>query len=151
MRQRTILAGLGAALAMGAVASAGAGAQSAPSGTLELVQRERDVRSGFVDNPPRRRESAGDAFTVAGPVRDTEARKVGRVQAVFTQTGRRTALGSATFLLRGGRLTIAGALAGSGTDELVIAGGTGAYAGARGTVTLREASDGVRFRFAFAG
>jgi hypothetical protein len=60
MKRLILTGGVCAALLAG-----GATAQTAPA-TLELVQLERDVRGGFVDNPPRRRESAGDVFTVRG-------------------------------------------------------------------------------------
>lgn len=150
MKRIVPIAATVAAIAAVPALVAGAGAQSAPpSGTLELVQRERDVRAGFVDNPPRRRESAGDVFTVTGPVRDAAGRRAGTVQAVFTQTRRRGAHGAVTFLLSGGRITAVGALAGSGTDDLAIAGGTGTYAKAAGTVTITEAEGETRFRFAF--
>lgn len=124
-----------------------AGAQS-PT-TLELVQLERDTRGGFVDNPPRRRESAGDIFTVRGRVRDTAGKAVGSAQAEFIQTGPRSAQGSATFSVGGGRIMIAGALAGRGDDTLAITGGTGSYAGASGTVEVVEARGRTEFRFSF--
>jgi hypothetical protein len=124
-----------------------AGAQS-PT-TLELVQLERDTRGGFVDNPPRRRESAGDVFTVRGRVRDSAGKAVGSAQAEFVQTGPRSAQGSATFSLGGGRIMVAGALAGRGDDTLAIVGGTGAYTGATGTVQIVEARGRTEFRFTF--
>jgi hypothetical protein len=90
-------------------------------------------------------------FTLRGRIRDTRGAVAGRAQGAFTQTGRRQAHGAATFLLRDGRITVTGALAGSGTDALAIAGGTGAYSGARGTVTVSEGDRVTRFSFAFAG
>ncbi len=122
-----------------------AGAQTTPA-TLELVQLERDVRGGFVDNPPRRRESAGDVFTVRGPVRDAAGRAAGRATAAFTQTAKRSALGAATFVLSGGQLMIAGVVDG-GTDTLAVVGGTGAYEGATGSVRITEGRRRTVFSF----
>jgi hypothetical protein len=126
-----------------------AGAQ-APT-TLELVQLDREVKTGFVDAPPKRRESAGDVFTVRGPLRDAGSRRVGSVDAVFTQTGRRTARGGGTFTLADGSIEVSGRLGGSGTDTLAITGGTGAYAGASGMVVITEGRGRTRFGFTLSG
>lgn len=145
MKRLILTGGVCAALAA-AVLAGGATAQTAPP-TLELHQLERDSRSGFVDNPPRRRESRGDVFTVGGRVRDASGRSVGSAHAVFTQTGRRTAHGGGTFTLSDGAIVVSGRLGGSGTDTLAIVGGTGAYAGATGTVLITESRGRTAFRF----
>lgn len=148
--KRLILAiGAGAALAVPALLGTATAQPGPPSGTLTLVQLERDTRTGYLDNPPRRRESADDVFAVSGRVRDAANRPTGRAQAVFTQTGRRLAQGSATFALAQGQIVIVGGLAGSGTDNLVIAGGTGAYAGATGTARITERRGRTEFLFSF--
>jgi hypothetical protein len=123
-----------------------AGAQTTPT-TLELVQLERDVNAGFVDNPPRRRETAGDVFTIRGPVRDASGRRAGRAEAVFTQTARRSSFGSATFVLSGGQLVISGIVDGGSSDTLAVVGGTGAYAGATGSVRVTEGRRRTAFSF----
>ena len=82
-------------------------------------------------------------------MRDTAGKAVGSAQAAFTQTGPRSAQGSATFTLAGGRIMIAGALAGRGDDTLAIAGGSGSYAGASGTVQIVEGRGRTEFRFSF--
>jgi hypothetical protein len=149
MKRLILTGGICAALAA-ALLAGGATAQTAPA-TLELVQLERDVRGGFVDNPPRRRESAGDVFTVRGALRDASDRRVGSADAVFTQTGRRSARGGGTFTLADGSIEVSGRLGGSGTDTLAITGGTGAYLGASGTVVIDEGRGRTRFRFALSG
>lgn len=150
MKWLTLVAGACVALAAPALLGTATAQPGPPSGTLELVQLERDTRSGFVDTPPRRRESAGDTFTVAGPVRDAAGRRAGRAQAVFTQTGRRSAQGNATFALRTGQIVIAGGLAGSNNiDTLAIVGGTGAYTGATGTARITMRRGRTAFRFSF--
>jgi hypothetical protein len=150
--KKTILAGgVCAVLTVPALLGTASGQSGAPSGTLELMQLERENRSGYVDNPPRRRESTGDVFTVAGRVRDTSRRAAGRVQGSFTQTGRGTAQGAVTFALAGGQVVIVGGLTGKGRDTFVIAGGTGAYAGATGSVQITVRRARTEFRFDFAG
>jgi Allene oxide cyclase barrel like domain len=111
------------------------------------VQLERDVRAGFVDNPPRRRETAGDVFTIRGRVRDAAGKAVGSTSAVFTQTGPRSARGGATFSLADGTIEVSGALRGRGADTLAIVGGTGAYAGVTGSVRITEGQRRTTFRF----
>jgi dirigent-like protein len=126
-------------------------AQTGQPTTLELVQLERDVRDAFVDNPPRRRESAGDVFIVSGRVRDTAGRPVGRASAVFTQTSRSSAQGAATFVLANGQIVVEGRLAGSGADTFAVVGGTGAYAGATGTARITEGRRRTEFTFTLDG
>jgi hypothetical protein len=149
MKRLILITGACAALAA-VLVTGGATAQTAPA-TLELVQLERDVRAGFVDNPPRRRESPGDVFTVRGRVRDATGRAVGSADAVFTQTGRNAARGGATFTLADGTIEISGALRGRGTDTLAIVGGTGAYADVAGSVRITEQRRRTVFRFTFGG
>ena len=151
MKRLIVATGACAALAVSALLSTATAQSGPPAGTLALVQLERDTRTGYVDNPPRRRESTGDVFTVSGRVRDAANRPVGRAQAVFTQTGRSSAQGSATFALARGQIAIVGGLAGSGTDTLTIAGGTGAYAGATGTARITERRGRPEFLFSFGG
>lgn len=151
MRRLIVMTGVCAAVAVPALLGTATAQSGPPSGTLELRQLERDTRFGYVDNPPRRRESAGDVFTVRGRVRDAANRPAGSAQAVFTQTGRRSAHGSATFALAQGQIVIAGRLAGRGTDTLAILGGTGAYAAATGTARISERRGRTEFLFSFGG
>ena len=148
--KRLILTGGACAALAAALLAGGATAQTAPA-TLELVQLERDVRSGFVDNPPRRRESAGDVFTVRGRLRDAAGTPVGSADAVFTQTGRRSARGGGTFTLADGSIEVSGRLGGSGTDTLAVTGGTGVYADATGAVVITEGRGRTAFRFTLGG
>jgi len=149
MKKLVLTAAATAALAATALLGTATARSGPPTGTLALVQLERDARSGFVDNPPRRRESAGDVFTIRGPVRDAANQPAGSAQATFTQTGRTTAHGSATCALAQGRIATAGTIGGGAEETLVITGGTGAYAGATGAVQVTERRDRVEFVFSF--
>jgi hypothetical protein len=52
---------------------------------LELVSLDRETRFAF-DNPPRRRERAGDLFMINARLRDGSNRPVGRLRASFAET-----------------------------------------------------------------
>jgi hypothetical protein len=145
MKRLILIIAAGALAVPVLVGSAGA---QAPT-TLELVQIDREVRTGFVDAPPKRRESAGDVFTVRGPVRDAQGRRAATVQGVFTQTGPRSAHGGGTVTLPAGRIAFQGVLGLGGDDTLAIVGGTGAYSGAGGSVRIVQRQGRTTFTFTF--
>jgi Dirigent-like protein len=128
-----------------------------PTGTLELVSLDRETRFTFVDNPPRRRERAGDLFVINSRLRDGTNRPVGRLHASFAETQpppRVVAQGTATFILDDGQIMVSGPIVNRGprdrTDTLAVVGGTGAYTAARGTLVTRETRRGTRYVFTFA-
>jgi Dirigent-like protein len=129
-----------------------------PTGSLELLSLDRETRFTFVDNPPRRRERAGDLFVINSRLRDSSNRSVGRLHASFAETQpppRVVAQGSATFILGNGQITVSGPIVNRGpgdrTDTLAVVGGTGAYTAAGGTLMTRETRRGTRYAFTFAG
>src|SRR5215212_5110170 len=154
-----------AALACGLVATAGlatavggteAQQPGPPTGTLQLMQRDRDAKFHFIDVPPRRggrRANAGDGFVITGPVRDTAGNGVGRLQAhfVITRPKQDQAQVSGTFILSDGHIVISGAETKANPDFFAIAGGTGSYAGARGTLQVTEGKRTTAFLFTFLG
>jgi hypothetical protein len=152
MSRLTVIGPAFAVLVAGLAVAAGTSAQAPgpPSGTIELVQRERDARFAGVDNPPRRKESPGDVFLIGGVLRHDDGRTAGRAAAMFTQTDRRRAVGTAVFKLAGGDIVATGALDDRGSadtsDTLAVVGGTGSYAGARGTAVVSEGQGETRFR-----
>jgi hypothetical protein len=125
-----------------------------PTGTLELMQRDRETRSRLIDVPPRQgerdRPTIGDAFLVTGSVRDAAGSRVGRLQAHFLVTSRLDAQVSGTFMLDDGRIVIGGATVGTDSGEFAVLGGTGRYAGARGTLEVIEGKT-TGFVFTFTG
>jgi hypothetical protein len=140
------------------VARTDAQAPGPPTGTLELTSLDRETRFTFVDNPPRRRERAGDLFTINSRLRDASNRPAGRLHATFVETQpppRVVAPGSATFVLSDGQIMVSGPIVNEGrgdrTDTLAVVGGTGAYTAARGTLTTTETRTGGRYLFTFAG
>jgi hypothetical protein len=146
-----------AALVAAVVVAATSGAQGGPpAGTLELVSRDSETSFKFVDNAPRRKESAGDMAILRAPVRTPAGERAGRFQVYFVAVKggdfERRFLGQASgsFVLSGGDITVNGVIDDRrDNDMLAIAGGTGAYAGARGTLLVTETNDSTRFTFTF--
>ena len=141
-----------------AVGSTAAQQPIPPTGTLELMQRAGDVSFRQIDVPPfqgpRQRPNRGDGAVISGAVRNEAGSRVGRVQAVGVLTNVRreqAEIVSATFLLRGGRIMASGADTRARVDDFAITGGTGRYAGARGTLTLTERRRSAAFLFTFLG
>ena len=138
------------------VATSGAQTPGPPTGALELVLRERDASFKFVDNPPRRRESAGDMVIVTGRLRAADGSARGRLQAYFVATKggnfERAFRGqvSGTLMLPDGDIVLEGVTDDRRDQEpLAIAGGTGAYAGARGTAVVTDTPTLTRFELTF--
>ncbi len=159
-RVAVIIAAACAAIVSAAVLVVSSDAQEPgpPTGTLELVSLDRETRFTFVDNPPRRRERAGDLFVINSGLRDSSNRPTGRLHAAFAETQpppRVVAPGNATFILRDGQIMVSGPIVNRGpgdrTDALAVVGGTGAYTAARGTLQTTDTRKGARYLFTFAG
>jgi hypothetical protein len=138
MRRTTIVAGSAiAALATAGVLAVSGGAQAPTGQTIQFV--ERGGSDKFVDVAPRsnRAPSAGDSFLFSVPLYNAENKRIGTLDAKcsFTKGGNRTARGvcEGVFTLPDGDLYGAAKLSNSNTTLGVITGGTGGYAGARGT------------------
>jgi hypothetical protein len=142
--------------AVAVVATSGAQQPGPPTGALDLVNRQREAAFKFVDNPPLRKESAGDMLVLSGRLRGADGAAQGRFQAYFVATKSRNferafrGQASATFMLPAGDLVVEGVTADKrAQDSLAIVGGTGAYAGARGVLTATDTNTETRFHFAF--
>jgi hypothetical protein len=116
------------------------GAQAPGERTLKFVAKGGS--SKFVDNPPRQRRrnqppSPGDAFLFSSPEYDQNGARVGTV-VLSCLIGPGKGLPTdctANLKLSDGTITFAGRATGSRTTVLAVTGGTGAYEGARGSVT----------------
>lgn len=126
---------------MAAIVFATAGGAQAPGErTLKFVAR--GASSKFVDNPPRQRRrnqppSPGDAFLFSSPEYDQNGARVGTVvlQCVIGPGKGFPTDCTGNLKLSDGTLTFAGRGTDSRTTVVAITGGTGAYEGARGSVT----------------
>lgn len=158
--QRLTLITVACAAIISAIAFVGtSGAQQLgpPTATLELVSLDRETRFRVIDNPPRsdpERPSPGDLAIITARLRDSANRRAGKVYAVFMRlAGRRRFVDQVrgTFRLRGGYIVVEGIVAGGRRDNLAVTGGTGSYAGARGTLQVTSTRKGARYRFTFIG
>jgi hypothetical protein len=154
-RATLVVSGLVATGALGAsVVSPEAQQSSPPTGTLQLTLRDRETTFRLVDvHPGRRAPAVGDGFVITGALRDQAGTRMGRLQATFVAINprREQAQVAATFVLSGGRITASGADTKSRVDDFAVTGGTGSYAGARGTLRVTEHRRSATFLFTFLG
>ena len=127
--------------------------------TLQL--RHREAKVTFVDERPhmskrRSSESPGDTAIARGVLRGASGTRMGRVHSEFVVTGgrspRTTEQATGTLVLRDGQIAIHGVFANSGSDKdvIAIAGGTGRYHGATGSVEITTGRRTVTFALRFA-
>ena len=116
------------------------GAQTSGERTLKFV--ERGGKDAFIDNPPRQtrrhpQPSVGDEFIFSSPMYDESGARAGTVvfHCVIAPGKSRTTDCSGNAKLKDGTITVAGRASDSQTTVVAITGGTGAYEGARGSVT----------------
>ena len=138
---RTILIITAAFLAVTATAVATSGRSAAAPSTLSLVAIEQ--RCGGADLPPRD-GSPGDIDLCRGALLTAGTKQRAGSAAWFcpyTGSERFGSVCTAVARLGGGEIELAGRLSHtSATSTWAVTGGTGAYAGARGTAVLRQAS-----------
>jgi hypothetical protein len=106
--------------------------------TKTLVFISRDLKSTWIDRPPKGKDNPGDEFVGTHLILDRSKRNVGRDQIVCLTASHSGSQCSGTFYVPGGTLEALGD-PGSGTGPqftIPVVGGTGAYAGDRGTVTV---------------
>jgi hypothetical protein len=129
---------IGAAAAAAAALATTSPAQPAaqPTGELQLTARAQSVT--LVDNPPRQHSrhhppSRGDGLVLIEKVFDpATGHRIGRTQTACTviDASHSRLQCTGTVVLPQGEI----ALQGGGQTPIAVTGGTGAYAGARGTV-----------------
>jgi hypothetical protein len=140
-----LLGGAGTAVAVspaaGSSMSAPAVARSAPaSGARTLTVRLRGGWSTFVNVRAKSGYAAGDEFIGAQPAyRAGGTAVIGRMYVVITLISKSADRIDATLRLGHSQLELAGIEAGD-PFTLAVTGGTGQYAGATGTATLRTGS-----------
>jgi allene oxide cyclase len=110
------------------------------SATIHLVERGGSLR--FVDNAPKAKHpydfSPGDIVIVSREVTDTAGKPAGSLRLVCIATTAAEQQCSGTEALATGTLEVAGISAHAPATTVAITGGTGTYAGARGTSVSRD-------------
>ena len=141
-----------AAVAVPALAQGGGGGT-----TVTFTELDKGSTFRFIDNAPKtkvvrgnpKKISAGDAFVTTAPLADPGGARIGELQAECTATHTTRRFDKAAFICWGDFTfsdgsTMAANVAGL-TGQVTrgaILGGTGKYAGARGTFTSTEQSNG---------
>jgi|SRR4051794_4407285 hypothetical protein len=146
-----MVAGVAAGLATLAVISASSTAQTPGARTFTLFEVTPSSTFRFIDNPPRLFKngrgsvSAGDIATVRTPLLDASKNRAGFLNAacIVTKPGRTFARAvlqcDLGYELSGSHLAASATVRGEGSRTVsAITGGTGAYEGARGSVTAVE-------------
>jgi allene oxide cyclase-like protein len=151
---------IAAAAAIAAVAAASALPASGQDGssTLEVVLKESKRDTKFIDLPPKG-ESLGDRLVLSSTAR-RDGKVVGRTEAECVLQDKTYEAFSCVgnLLLADGKITfqgsqlnkaIPGALPKPKSETYAVTGGTGAYAGAAGSLTLSGPEKAERARIAF--
>jgi hypothetical protein len=139
------LATLTAAGAMALLAAPVGAKQHERSITIQVRGQLEHVQP--VDSAPAG-ESAGDVLVFTERLFDRRGRRVGSDAAHCVRLFDATWLCTGTYKLPGGRVMVQLLLPGPAvTYDQAITGGTGRFAGARGTVTVVQRPDGDRFTF----
>lgn len=108
------------------------------AGGAERIQLVEHADTDTVVHPGAKVDSVGDLLTFANPVYDaTNKTKVGTDQGYCV----RVSVGKSwecfwTLVLKDGQITVEGPFYDSGDSVLVVTGGTGKYAGAKGDMKL---------------
>src|SRR4051794_9833071 len=123
----------------------GAGSAQQPGGeqTFKLVEPGKGASFKFVDVPPRAKRNApspGDGFVFTTPLKDPSGASAGTLTAQCTFTPKNRSVCNGIFRLKNGLITGTTESSDSLTTVIAITGGTGAYEGARGTITSVDRS-----------
>src|SRR4051812_23862224 len=163
-RLSLLAAALMSALAATVVLAASGGAQTPGGHTLTFLDDTSHATQGFVDSAPkspvrnpqsrRFRLSTGDTLYVRSPILDRAGgTRIGTAYSQFTVvsgTSFANAVfrGHGAFKLRDGQVAVDGVLRpANATNTVAVLGGTGAYEGARGSLTFTQVSNGSQDTF----
>jgi hypothetical protein len=121
----------------------GASSVGASAGVAALRFYERPGPTSFVNNAPMGKKAGrGDIVIYANPVFDRRGTQVGTDHGVCTVLSNAQSQCEATIVLPKGQIVTHGIQSVTTNFEVAVIGGTGAYAGARGTMTARPIKDG---------
>jgi hypothetical protein len=143
MTRCTILLAAVGALALPAAPAA------AETRTTTIKARSQLDQVQLVDNAPAG-DSAGDLLIFTERLVDRRGRRIGSDAASCVRLFDSRSLCTGTYKLPGGQLMVQllqPGVSGTRTYDQAITGGTGRFAGARGTVTVAQRAGGDRFTF----
>lgn len=154
-----LAAALVSAVAVTVVLVAAGSAHTSGARTLTVLDDTHHATQAFIDSAPRSptrdprsrrfRLSTGDILYVRSPILDAQGtERIGTAYSQFTVVkgdsfANVVFRGHGAFRLRDGQLTADGVVrAANATNTVAVLGGTGAYEGARGSLTLTEVPHG---------
>jgi hypothetical protein len=115
--------------------------------TITIKARSQIDQVQVVDNAPAG-DSPGDVLVFTERLFDSHRRPIGSDAASCVRLFDATSLCTGTYKLPGGRVMVQLLQPGpTGTYDQAVTGGTGRFAGARGTVRVAQRPDGDRFTF----
>jgi hypothetical protein len=137
-----------ALIAVGALALSAAPADAKSHGrTITIKARSQIEHAQAVDNAPTG-ASPGDLLIFTEQLFDSHGKRIGGDAATCVRLFDATSLCTGIYKLPGGQVMVQLLQPGpTGTYDQAITGGTGRFAGARGTVTVAQQSSGDRFTF----
>jgi hypothetical protein len=146
----TAVAAVAAVTAVTVVGPASANSPRAAAGrTIHVIEHATtDAESPGVNG----RDVKGNILTFNNPVYNTANKvKVGHDEGFCTRIQPKLGIWEClwTTFLKGGQITVQGPYYDTRNSVLSITGGTGAYAGARGQMTLRSRNGGKEYDFIF--
>jgi hypothetical protein len=136
-----------AALALSASALAGPAQAKRHHRPISFEVRSQIENVKVVDNAPAG-DSPGDVLVFTEKLFDSRGRQIGSDAATCVRLFDVTSLCTGLYKLPGGQVMVQLLQPGpTGTYDQAVTGGTGRFAGARGTVTVEQRSGGDRFTF----
>ena len=135
---------IAASFAVATLASGlGASSIGASSGVASLRFYERSGATHVIDNAPKGKQAGrGDLVLYANPIFDRQGTQVGTDHGVCIVLGTGQSQCDSTLALPKGQIVTHGLQGAKSGFDLAVIGGTGAYSGARGTMTMRPIKDG---------
>lgn len=125
------------------VSGIGASSGGAKSGVASLRFYERPGPTTIVDNTPKGKKAGrGDIILYTNPVFDRQGTQVGTDHGVCTVLNASQSQCDATLVLPKGQIVTHGVEGARTNFEIAVLGGTGSYAGVRGTMTAKPIKDG---------
>lgn len=116
--------------------------------TITIHARSQLAQAHLVDDNASVGPSVGDVLVFTERLVNRRGRTIGSDAATCTRLFDETSLCTGTYRLPGGRLMVQLVQPGpTGVYDQAITGGTGRFAGARGTVTVDQRPNGDRFTF----
>jgi hypothetical protein len=137
---------LAAGTALAAACAPNGSAQTPGASTLTFNELAKSTTTAFADNG-KKGLTPGDTIELNIPFTDAAGKRVGIANAACSVTrasksGEPDLICQGVFPLADGDIAVFGRVT-PGVDHLAVVGGTGAYAGARGTMTSTDTKTGA--------